>query len=181
MLCLGAIAGAHGVRGQVRVKTFTATPDGVGAYGALSTEDGRRFRLVVERVMDGFVIARIDGVGDRNAAEALRGTRLYVPRAALPQAEDDEFYHADLLGLAVEDRAGTVLGTVRAIHDFGAGDLLELALPEGGTALLPFTQAVVPVVDVKAGRLVAEPPEGWNAPARADEAEGPQGDMEGTP
>jgi 16S rRNA processing protein RimM len=151
------------------VKTFTAEPADVGAYGPLTDASGARsFRLTVERALQGAVIARIAGVTDRNAAEALRGTRLYVARTALPEPDEDEFYHADLLGMAVVDEAGAAIGTVATVQDFGAGDVLEIRLAAGGTAWLPFTRAQVPVVNVAARRLVAAPPENWLAPAEPE-------------
>jgi 16S rRNA processing protein RimM len=161
---LGAVAGAHGIRGAVKIKTFTADPADVASYGPLLDERGRRFAVKVERAQPGAVIARIDGVTDRNAAEALRGTRLYVSRAALPEPDEDEFYHADLLGLAVEDEAGAAIGKVMTVQDFGAGDVLEIRLAEGGTAWLPFTREMVPVVDIAGRRLVAAPPADWLVP-----------------
>jgi 16S rRNA processing protein RimM len=165
LVCIGQIVGAQGIQGAVRVKSFTADPPDVAAYGPVTDETGRQFRLKVASQAKGVVICRIDGVNDRNAAEALKGTRLHVAREMLPEPEeDDEFYHADLIGLAVELRDGTVLGKVRAVFDFGAGDMLELAGPGGETRLLPFTRAAVPVVDIKAGRLIAEPPEETEVP-----------------
>ncbi|WP_299441272.1 ribosome maturation factor RimM [uncultured Rhodospira sp.] len=157
-VCLGVVVGVHGVRGVVRVKSFTADPADVAAYGPVSTEDGARsWRLSVVGPAKGVVLCRFDGIDDRTAAEALKGLRLYVPRAALPPAEDeDEYYHADLIGLAVEREDGTALGTVRAVHDFGAGDMLELRPPAEGakSLMIPFTRAAVPVVDLTAGRVV---------------------------
>jgi len=147
------------VRGEVKVKSFTADPDGPGAYGPVEDEAGqRRWRLKIVGAAKGTVVARLDGVADRNAAEALIGTQLYVPRAALPAPDEEEFYHADLIGLTVEAPDGTVLGKVTALHDFGAGDLLEVALAAGGSVLWPFTRQVVPVVDVAGGRVVVDPP-----------------------
>lgn len=159
-VCLAAVAGAHGVRGLVRLKTFTERPEDVAAYGALSDEAGTRsFRLTLKGWAKDLPVVAIAGVNDRNAAQALRGTRLYVARAALPPPDEEEaYYHADLLGLAVEDMDGRPLGRVRAIYDFGAGDLLEVAGPDGRVRVLPFTKAVVPVVDLDGGRLVADPP-----------------------
>lgn len=156
---VGVVIGAHGVRGALRLKSFTADPTAIGDYGPVEDEAGlRRFRLRVLGVGKDVVTASFDGVADRDGAEALKGTRLYVPRSALPAVEDeDEFYHADLLGLAVETTAGAGLGTVAAVHDFGAGPVIEVAA--GGTGMmLPFTRAVVPVVDLAGGRLVVEPP-----------------------
>ena len=160
-ICLGAIAGAHGVRGLVRIKSFTAAPRDIAAYGPLEDEAGtRRFEIAVKGETKGLVLAALAGVGDRDAAEALKGTRLYVERAALPPPEDEEeYYHADLIGLRAETPDGTGLGRVVAVHNFGAGDLLELERPDGTELLLPFTKAAVPAVDLAAGRLVAEVPE----------------------
>ncbi|MGE4219067.1 MAG: ribosome maturation factor RimM [Alphaproteobacteria bacterium] len=170
-VCLGAIAGAQGVRGQVRVKSFTARPEDVAAYGPLTDRAGRRFTLHATGMTRGLVVAKVDGVTDRNAAEALRGTELFVDRGRLPAPEEDEFYHADLIGLTAAAPDGTVLGTVRAVHDFGAGDMLDLALAEGGTAVVPFTRACVPEIDLAAGRLTVCMPDTVDArPAKDEEA-----------
>ena len=159
-LCVGVIAGAHGVRGLVKIKSFTEDPANLTAYGALTDESGaRRYRVAVTGRAKGVLLARIEGVGDRDAARALRGARLYIARAALPEPEDEEYYHADLIGLAVEDRAGAPLGRVAAVQNFGAGDILEIERPDEGTLLVPFTKAAVPLVDPAGGRLVVEPPE----------------------
>jgi 16S rRNA processing protein RimM len=158
-VCLGTIVGVHGVQGAVRIKSFTADPANVAAYGAVSDESGaRRFEVKVLGQARGAVLARLSGVADRNAAEALRGLRLYVDRAALPATKEDEYYHADLIGLPVETREGAALGRVRAVHNFGAGDILELRGDDGRELLLPFSDAVVPHVDLAAGRIVAVPP-----------------------
>ncbi len=161
-VCVGAIAGAFGVTGEVRLKSFTTEPEAIGAYGPLSTEDGARsFRFEISRAVKNGFAARIDGVTTKEAADALRGTKLFAERDALPSLPDDEFYHADLIGLAVHDTGGRFLGRVTAVHNHGAGDLLEIAGTGLKTpALLPFTQAVVPTVDLTAGRIVADPPEG---------------------
>lgn len=154
-LVIGVIVGAHGVRGAVRVKSFTSVPEDVAAYGPLTDEAGARtFRLTVTGAAKGVVLATLDGVTDRNAAEALRGTALHVARDRLPVAEDeDTFYHADLLGLRVEVQAtGAALGAVKAVHDFGAGDVLEVT-GSGGARFLPFTAAVVPEVNLTDGVL----------------------------
>jgi 16S rRNA processing protein RimM len=172
---LGIVTGAQGVRGAVRIKSFTADPADVAAYGPLEDERGaRRFRLQVVGQSKGVVIARIDGVEDRDAAEALRGVRLHVGRDALPEPEEEEYYHADLIGLDAVLPDGTVFGRVLAVHDFGAGDSLEVERPAGagggGTVLVPFTRAAVPAVDLKARRLVVDPPEGLldNRPVEAE-------------
>lgn len=158
-VCVGAIAGAFGVRGEVRLKSFCTVPEDIAAYGPLTTEDGgRSFAVRLTRPVTGGLGARLSGVETREQAEALRGTTLWAPRAALPSLPDDEFYHADLIGLPVFDPGGAPLGTVRAIFDHGAGDIVEVAGP-GGTLLLPFTRVVVPTVDLAAGRIVADPPE----------------------
>jgi 16S rRNA processing protein RimM len=159
-LCVGVIAGAHGVRGLVKIKSFTDDPANLTAYGPLTDESGaRRYQVAVTGRAKGVLLARIEGVGDRDAARALRGARLYVARAALPESEDEEYYHADLIGLAVEDRAGAPLGRVAAVQNFGAGDILEIERPDQGTLLVPFTKAAVPLVDPAGGRVVVEPPE----------------------
>ncbi len=158
-VCLGVVAGVHGVRGLVRIKSFTEAPEDLVAYGPLTDEAGtRRFEVRLKGRAKGGLLAEIAGLDDRTAAEALKGTRLYVDRAALPAPEEEEYYHADLIGLRVEDRAGRDLGRVAAVHNFGAGDLLGIEGPEGAERLLPFTKAVVPEVDLAAGRLVVEPP-----------------------
>jgi 16S rRNA processing protein RimM len=160
-VCVGALAGAFGVRGEVRLKSFCAVSEDVASYGPLSTEDGRSFEVTLTGQVAGGLSARLKGVTTREAAEALRGQRLYAPRAALPSLPDDEFYHADLIGLEVVDTGGTSLGRVRAVLNHGAGDILELHRPGAReTILLPFTKAVVPTVDLTAGRIVADPPEG---------------------
>lgn len=158
-VCVGVIVGAHGVRGAVRVKSFTAEARDVAAYGPLSDEDGkRRFALTPIGEARGAVLATIAGIEDRNAAEALRGVKLYADRASFPAPAQDEFYQADLIGLAVFLADGTRLGRVAAIANHGAGDMMDVALDAGGAALLPFTKAVVPVVDIAGGRLVVDPP-----------------------
>lgn len=160
LVCVGAIAGAHGVRGAVKVKSFTAAAADIAAYGPLSDEAGkRRFVLSPIGQARGDILVRIDGVEDRDQAEALRGTRLYADRDRFPAPAEDEFYHADLIGLEVEDIDGKALGTVRAIYNHGAGDMMEIGLAAGGTALVPFTKAVVPVVDIAAGRVVVAMPD----------------------
>jgi 16S rRNA processing protein RimM len=168
-VCVGAVGAAHGVRGAVRIKSFTARPEDIARYGPLEDETGERhFTLRITGAAKGVLIAQLSGVADRNRAEALRGLRLYLPRAALPPPADEEYYHADLIGLDAVLPDGTAVGQVRAVHDFGAGDTLEIARPEGPPAVVPFTKAVVPEVDLTAGRLVIDPPPGLlDGPARA--------------
>jgi 16S rRNA processing protein RimM len=160
-ICVGVITGAHGVRGGVRLKSFTAEPENVASYGPLEDERGERsFALRIVGSAKGVLIAAISGIDDRDRAEALRGLRLYLPRLALPPTEEEEYYHADLIGLDAALPDGTALGTVRAVHDFGAGDTLEIERASGPPVMVPFTRAVVPIVDLDAGRLVLEPPPG---------------------
>lgn len=165
-VCLGVIAGAHGVRGAVRLRSFTAEPADIGAYGVLSDETGERdIALKVTGMTKSHVVAEIEGVSDRDGAEALKGVALYVPRERLPEPEADEFYHGDLVGLAVALADGTDIGTVISVQDFGAGEILEVAPPGGETPLMvPFTSRVVPVIDLAARRLVIEPPPGLLEP-----------------
>lgn len=158
MVCVGVVLAAHGLRGEVKVKTFTEDPASIAAYGELADAKGRRFRLTRARAVPGGVVAAMAGVNDRGLAEALRGTRLFVERARLPEAGDDEFYHADLIGMAVQDASGAELGRVVAVHNFGAGDILEIAIGGGKTAMLPFTRAAVPDVDLAGRRLTVAAP-----------------------
>ncbi|MBV8889748.1 MAG: 16S rRNA processing protein RimM, partial [Alphaproteobacteria bacterium] len=160
-VCVGVVAGAHGVRGAVRLKSFTAAPEDIARYGPVEDESGRRqFSVRVLSTAKGTLVAELSGVGDRDRAEALRGLRLYLPRAALPPTEEDEYYHADLIGLAAVLGDGTQVGRVRAVHDFGAGDTLEIDRPGAAPALVPFTRAIVPLVDLGGRRLVVDPPPG---------------------
>jgi 16S rRNA processing protein RimM len=166
-LLIGEIVGAQGIGGLLRVRSFTATPGDLFAYGPVIAEPpGRPLALKLERVATGgVVIARAQGIKDRNAAEAMRGTKLYLERAQLPEPEADEFYHADLIGLVAELESGERLGVVSAVQDFGAGPMLEVK--HGSTStLIPFTRAVVPEIDLALGRLVLAPPPGL-LPAKA--------------
>jgi 16S rRNA processing protein RimM len=161
-ICLAQIGAAHGVRGEVRLRSFTSDPAAIADYGPLETEDGRVFEIETMRPAKDHFVARLSGIRDRDAASALANTKLYVPRERLPQTEEpDEFYHADLVGLAVVDRAGKSLGTVIAIHNFGAGDLIEVRTETGGnTELVPFDTTHVPAVDIASGKIVVDPPQG---------------------
>ena len=167
-LCLGVVTAPHGVRGLVRIKSFTAAPAGVAQYGPLETESGETLTLELVGAAKGVVVARMPGVTDRDAAERLKGMRLYLPRSALPPPDEEEYYHADLLGLTAELADGTRLGEVSAVHDYGAGDSIEIERPEGGVVIVPFTRAAVPVVDIAGGRIVVEPPDGLLTPLSAD-------------
>lgn len=161
MILLGRITGAHGIRGEVIVHSFAAEPEDIAAYGPLSDEAGTRtFALkVVRTTPKGAVIVRIAGVGDRNAAEALKGTELYVAREKLPPPAEGEFYHADLIGLDAVSTDGEQIGLVTGVHNFGAGDLIEIRLPGAAeTELVPFTDAFVPTVDLARRRIVVHLP-----------------------
>ncbi len=178
-VCVGAVIGAHGVKGAVRVKSFTASPLDIGSYGPLSDEEGERslvIRSLVPGAKPGVVVLKFEGVKGRDAAEALQGRRLYVPRSALPELEEEAYYHADLVGLKVELTGGEDFGKVIAVHDFGAGDVLEIEPLSGASVMLPFTKAVVPTVDLEKGRMVVELPEGWLDPAKPDPAEEGEGE-----
>jgi 16S rRNA processing protein RimM len=156
---VGIVVGAQGVRGRVRIKSFTGDPMAVANYGALADEAGKRsFTLRAVGLSRGAVLAEIAGVADRNAAEALKGTKLYADRAALGGTEEDEYFEADLIGLKAEDGDGRPLGRVKAVFDFGAGPLLELERAGGGSQLLAFTNANVPLVDIAGGKMVVNPP-----------------------
>lgn len=161
-VCVGAIAGAFGVRGDVRLKSFCAEPEAIGDYGPLWSEDGaRQFELTLTGRIKNGLSARLSGVGSKEAADALRGVRLYAPRDALPALPDDEFYHADLVGLVAADTGGQERGRVKAVLTHGGQDVLELHVPgQRTTTLVPFTKAIVPTVDLAAGRIVIDPPEG---------------------
>ena len=160
-ICVARIGAAHGVRGAVKLWTFTEDPLAVQRYGPLSTKDGaRQFEVTHAREARDHLVATLKGVTTREEAERLNGLELYVAREKLPATDDDEYYHADLIGLAAVTTAEAPLGRVIAIHNFGAGNIIEIAPPQGSTLLLPFTNAVVPSVDLAAGRVVIElPPE----------------------
>jgi 16S rRNA processing protein RimM len=146
---MAVVGAAHGIKGEVRIKTFTGDPLALGDYGPLHTKDGRTFELLDARPQGNVVVARLKGIADRNAAEALNGTELFVERSALPdKLEEEEFYHADLVGMDVVDEHGETIGKVSAVQNFGAGDILELKGPGLNGMLIPFTRASVPVVDV---------------------------------
>src|SRR6185369_1399959 len=165
---LGVVAAPHGVRGLVRIRSFTEDPMAIASYGELSDEAGKtRYRVEALSTVKGAVLARIEGVADRTAAEALRGLRLYVERERLPATGEREWYEADLVGLAVVGKDGRDWGKVIAFHDFGAGSVMEVS----GGAMLPFTDAVVPEIDVPGGKIVVDPPAGLLAGGAAKEEE----------
>ena len=156
-VCVGVVIGAKGVRGEVRIKSFTAVPRDVASYGPLSSEDGRVFPVKFAGVTKDAVILTLDGVTDRDAAEILKGTRLYVARSALPKPEDGRYYHSDLVGLEARLTSGEVRGKVTAVLNFGAGDLLEVARPGGDSELIPFSAAAIADVDLAGGVVTVTP------------------------
>lgn len=177
-LCVARIVGVHGVKGLVRVKSFTREPDAFAAYGPLRDEAGvGPYALTVRGEAKGTLLCAVDGVADRSGAEALKGISLYCPRDALPDdlLEEDEFFHADLIGLRVDHVDGRSLGEIRAVHDFGAGDVLEVRLDGvGKTVYLPFTLAAAPVVDLAAGLVQVDPPFGLLPGEDKGDADGDQ-------
>jgi 16S rRNA processing protein RimM len=160
MILVGRVAGGFGVRGEVRITTFTEDPLSLNRYGALKREDGTDApKLKSVRAAKGGVIARVEGVETKDAADALRGLRLYVPREALPKPAKDEFYLTDLIGLRVEGLDGAALGVVAAVPNFGAGDILEIDKGDGTpTWYLPFTREAVPEVRIAERKIIANPP-----------------------
>ena len=169
LVCVARIGAAHGVRGAVKLWTFTEDPFAIRHYGPLLSKDGKRqFEVATAREAKDHLVATFKGVTTRDEAERLNGLELYVARDKLPATDDDEYYHADLIGLAAVTTAGEALGRVVAIHNFGAGDIIEIAPPQGPTLMLPFTNAVVPTVDIAGGRVVIEMPGEIDGDAPAD-------------
>jgi 16S rRNA processing protein RimM len=160
-ICVARIGAAHGVRGEVKLWPFTEDPMAVIDYGPLSSKDGaREFEVVRARIAKDHLVAVLKGIATREDAERVNGIELYIARDKLPPAEAGEYYHADLIGLRAIDDAGAAIGKVLALHNFGAGDIIEIAPPSGPTLLLPFTDAVVPTVDLAEGHVViVMPPE----------------------
>jgi 16S rRNA processing protein RimM len=161
-ICVGMIAGAHGVRGLIRLRSFTEDPEAIGDYDPLTDEAGEKsFAVKLKSTAKDFFIAEVEGVTTKEGAEALRGVKLYAPRSSLPKASKGEYYEADLIGLAAQDAEGKSFGQVRGVFNYGAGPFLEIGLSKADSFMLPFTDACVPQVDVKAGHVVIDPPEGW--------------------
>ena len=159
-ILLAAVIGVQGLKGAVKVKLFTETPEALTKYGPLSDAKGKSYEVIACRPgKPGEAVISFAGIADRNAAEALKGVELFVPRAALPEAGQEEFYHADLIGLEAQDGEGRVLGKVAAIHNYGAGDVVEIARPNGDSILLAFTRETVPTIDIPGGRIVVAVPE----------------------
>lgn len=166
-ILLGVVVGAQGLAGEVRVKTFTETPERLSAYGALHTPEGQTLQIASTRAGKGnILVVRFTGIDDRGTAEALAGAKLLVPRSALPATAQEEFYHADLIGLRAQDSEGRVIGEIRAIHNHGAGDVIEIERGDGGTLLLPFSKEFVPQVDLAGGCIVISEPEDEEAEER---------------
>lgn len=161
LVLLGVIGAAHGIKGEVRIKAFTGDPLAIAGYGPLSDDKGRRFEIAEARAAKEVVVARLKGITSREAAESLNGVKLFVARDKLPPPEDeDEFLQADLIGCSVVGPDGAALGTVTSVDNYGAGDLLDIATPDGRSVLMPFTRAFAPHVDIAARRIEALPPEG---------------------
>ena len=157
---VGVIAGAFGVKGEVRLKSFCAEPSDIANYTPLHTEDGTEYTVKITRSVKGGFAARLSGIRFKDEADGLRGTKLYADRALLPTLPDDEYYYADLLGLSVLDTGGETLGKIASVDNHGAGDIIEIRGPKLKSALLlPFTREVVPTVDLAAGRIIVDPPE----------------------
>lgn len=176
LVLLGVVTGARGLKGDLRIKSFTADPEDLAAYGPLWNKAGQtRYRIRVVGEAKGQLIARIKGVGDRAQAEALKGLELHIPRSALPEPGEDEFYRSDLVGLQAVSTSGEVLGTVGAVEDFGAGDVLEVVGGAYEGLVVPFTAEVVPEVDLAAGTLTVDPPDGLLEPPE-DEAKASEKD-----
>jgi len=158
-VCLGIIVGAKGLRGALRIKSFTGQPEDVGAYGPVTLEgENRKRRLRVVDKAKGVLVLHIDGVEDRAEADALKGKRFFVDRAALPSVDEGEFYHTDLIGLSVRIKDGEELGSVEAIYDFGGGDIIDVKCTDGTSVLVPFTKEAVPEIDVDRGQILVVPP-----------------------
>lgn len=161
-ICVGMIAGAHGVRGLVRLRSFTEDPEAIVEYDPLTDEAGHTtYEITLKSSANDFYVAEIEGVGSREAAEALRGVKLYVSRSQLPKTGKREYYEADLVGLGVKDRQGKEHGVILSVHNYGAGTFLEIGIKKNAGFMLPFTDAFVPDLDLKAGLVTIDPPEGW--------------------
>jgi 16S rRNA processing protein RimM len=159
-ILLAAVMGAQGLKGEMKVKTFTAAPEALRTYGRLHSKDGRQFEITAFRLAKpGEAVISFQGVTDRNAAEALKGTELFVKREVLPEPGEEEFYHADLVGLEGFDSEGRLVGKVAGLHNFGAGDVLELTRADGDAVLIAFTKENVPVIDIAGGRITVAVPE----------------------
>ena len=171
LVAVGVIIGAHGIRGQVKIRSFTDNPEDILAYGALLNKEGtRRFEVRIEGETKGGIIASLKGVTDRNVAEQMRGTELFVDRNNIPEADEDEFAYDELIGLNASSADGTLIGKITAVLNFGANDVIEIRMAATGKKeLLPFTKVVFPEIDVKAGKVIVDMPEMIEAPKRTKE------------
>ena len=162
LICVGTLAGAFGVRGEVRLKSFTSNPDDIANYAPLLTENGdKSFEIVITGRLKNGLAARLSGVVKKEQADDLKGTKLFVPRDRLPSLQEDEFYYSDLIGMLVYDTGGNEIGKVQAVLNHGAGDLLEIHGANLKMSLMiPFTKEVVPTVDIVSRRIVTDPPDG---------------------
>jgi 16S rRNA processing protein RimM len=166
---VGVFGAPHGVRGEIRLKSYTQDPASIAAFGALHDSAGREFVLTASRPLkDDLLVVRVKGVADRDAAQKLTHVKLFIAREKLPPPDEDEFYCCDLIGLRAETAGGDLLGTIVAVPNYGAGDILEVAPPAGETLLFPFTRAVVPQIDLAGGRVIVEPPQEVDAGPEAD-------------
>jgi 16S rRNA processing protein RimM len=173
LICVGVITGARGLKGEVRIKSFTADPKGISSYGDVFEENGRAcYQVRIIGQAKGQLLAYLNGIEDRDAADSLKGIRLYVPKSSLPETGKDEFYFSDLVGLRADLVNGGSLGKVKEVHDFGAGAILEVVGGEAGTVMVPFTRASVPEVDKEAGRVLIDPPIGLIEPIEPEEEVG---------
>ena len=161
LILVGIFGAAHGVRGELRLKSYTGDPMAIADYPRLSDESGKRiFKIISARpVKDDILVVRVDGIADRTVAEKLTNTSIYIARADLPPADEEEFYHADLLGLRAETRDGTLIGTIANVLNFGAGDILDVRPEMGDNLLLPFTKKVVPIVEIAKKRVIVDLPD----------------------
>jgi 16S rRNA processing protein RimM len=169
---VGIFGAPHGVRGEIRLKSYMQDPLGIADHGALNDSAGRAYEIVAARLLnDDVLVARVKGIADRDSAQKLTNEKLFLSREKLPPPDEDEFYCRDLIGLRAETRDGVLLGTIVAVPNYGAGDILEIAPPAGETLLLPFTRAVVPEVDLAGGKVIVEPPVETDGEPRGDSAE----------
>ena len=156
-ILLGVVGGAHGIKGEVRIKSFTEDPTDIKAYGPLFDAKGNKYTIRTARIQKNVVVVTINEISDRNGAELLNGTELFVDRSALPEDDEDEFYQSDIVGMAVESVEGTAIGTVIAFHDFGAGEVIEIKPERGSSVMIPFSEAAVPDIDVERRVMIVEP------------------------
>ncbi len=179
-ICLGVIVGVHGVRGHLKIKAYTDDPAALDRYGPISLDDGRLLHLKVKSVSPkGTVIAVAQEVTDRNEAEVMRGLELFIKRDALPPTADDEVYHSDLVGLEARDNDGVAIGVIVGLHDFGAGDIIEVKPPSGPTMMLPFAHEYRDEVRLEEGFVTLLPPQGMMELVGMDgKTENPDGRMD---